>query len=85
MYFYITQAAERYLEALNVLNKRENCPQIWNLITFELSGVYCTIASLLQDYTPLSMTSRDEVCPTLDTFNLAGKKFHILCFIRLIS
>lgn len=59
------QAAERYLEALSVLNKRENCPQIWNLITFELSGVYCTIASLLQDYTPLSMTSRDEVCIVL--------------------
>lgn len=44
-----------------MINKRENCSQIWNLITFELSGVYCTIASLLQDYTPLSVTDRDEV------------------------
>lgn len=56
-----SQAAELYLQALSTLSKSDNCTAIRDMISFELSGVYCTIASLLQDYTPISTLSRDQV------------------------
>jgi len=56
------QATENYLEALAVLEKKETSPEIWDTINFELSGIYFTIASLLQDNHPSDpIVSREQV------------------------
>lgn len=57
----ITQAIEFYNRALQSLAERKACPEVWDAVTWELSGAYFTMATLLQDYPPLSILSQQEV------------------------
>ncbi|KAK3723836.1 hypothetical protein QZH41_019520, partial [Actinostola sp. cb2023] len=58
---FFKQSIEFYQRALQSLTERKVCAEVWDAVTWELSGAYFTMATLLQDYPPLSMLSQQEV------------------------
>merc|ERR1719378_1733463 len=49
-----------YKLALEVLERRELNSGVWDAVIWEYTCVLFTLASLLQDYAPLSIKSREE-------------------------
>lgn len=43
------------------LTSRENHPAVWDSVNWELSTTYFTLATLLQDYAPLSRKAQEQV------------------------
>lgn len=43
------------------LATRENHPAVWDSVNWELSTTYFTLATLLQDYAPLSRKAQEQV------------------------
>ena len=58
------------------LASRANHPLVWDSVNWELSTTYFTLATLLQDYAPLSRKAQEQVNALTD--------FHIL-IISLFS
>lgn len=58
---YFNKAFEFYNRALRCLADRKNNPEVWDTVTWELSGSYFTMATLLQDYAPLSTHAQEQV------------------------
>ena len=56
-----SKAIESYQKALRCLGERKSCPEVWDTVTWELSGAYYTLATLLQDYAPLTTHAQEEV------------------------
>jgi len=56
-----TRAMRSYKQALEVLQSREMNAGVWDAVVWEYTCVLFTLASLLQDYAPLSIKSREEV------------------------
>lgn len=48
---------------------RESHPAVWDSVNWELSTTYFTLATLLQDYAPLSRKAQEQV--DLNTFNFS--------------
>ena len=59
--FVSFQAFEFYNRALRCLAERKKSPEVWDTVTWELSGSYFSMASLLQDYAPLSSYAQEQV------------------------
>ena len=59
-----------YKQALEVLQSREMNAGVWDAVVWEYTCVLFTLASLLQDYAPLSIkVSDDYSIQLIDYFN----------------
>ncbi|XP_006630579.2 erythroid differentiation-related factor 1 [Lepisosteus oculatus] len=58
---YYNKAIDYYLRAMKSLGKRENHPAVWDSVNWELSTTYFTLATLQQDYAPLSRKAQEQI------------------------
>nr|XP_020458691.1 erythroid differentiation-related factor 1 isoform X1 [Monopterus albus] len=58
---YYNKATDYYLRAMKSLASRENHPAVWDSVNWELSTTYFTLATLLQDYAPLSRKAQEQI------------------------
>ncbi|XP_056903015.1 erythroid differentiation-related factor 1 [Takifugu flavidus] len=58
---YYNKAIEYYLRAMRLLEGRESHPAVWDSVNWELSTTYFTLATLLQDYAPLSRKAQEQI------------------------
>ncbi|XP_019715708.1 erythroid differentiation-related factor 1 isoform X2 [Hippocampus comes] len=58
---YYHKAIDYYLRAMRSLSCRENHQPIWDSVNWELSTTYFTLATLLQDYAPLSRKAPEQI------------------------
>ncbi|OXB82556.1 UNVERIFIED_CONTAM: hypothetical protein H355_005811 [Colinus virginianus] len=58
---YYNKAINYYLKALRSLGKREMHPAVWDSVNWELSTTYFTMATLQQDYAPLSRKAQEQI------------------------
>ncbi|XP_034040596.1 erythroid differentiation-related factor 1 isoform X2 [Thalassophryne amazonica] len=58
---YYNKATDYYLRAMQSLVRRENHPAVWDSVNWELSTTYFTLATLLQDYAPLSRKAQEQI------------------------
>lgn len=56
-----SQAVDYYLKALRSLGARDIHPAVWDSVNWELSTTYFTMATLQQDYAPLSRKAQEQV------------------------
>ena len=63
-YIAYSQAQDSYEKALRLLDPlKSNYRDFWESISWELSSVYFNMATLLQDYAPLSIMAHEKVSP----------------------
>ncbi|XP_010580271.1 PREDICTED: erythroid differentiation-related factor 1 isoform X6 [Haliaeetus leucocephalus] len=58
---YYNKAVDYYLKALRSLGKRDVHPAVWDSVNWELSTTYFTMATLQQDYAPLSRKAQEQI------------------------
>ncbi|KAM6922228.1 erythroid differentiation-related factor 1 isoform 2-T2 [Lycodopsis pacificus] len=58
---YYNKAIDYYSRAMKSLASRENHPAVWDSVNWELSTTYFTLATLLQDYAPLSRKAQEQI------------------------
>ncbi|XP_049711001.1 erythroid differentiation-related factor 1 isoform X2 [Elephas maximus indicus] len=58
---YYNKAVDYYLKALRSLGAREVHPTVWDSVNWELSTTYFTMATLQQDYAPLSRKAQEQI------------------------
>ncbi|XP_018414404.1 PREDICTED: erythroid differentiation-related factor 1 [Nanorana parkeri] len=58
---YYNKAIDYYQRALKSLNKREAHQAVWDSVYWELSTTYFTMATLLQDYAPISRKAQEQI------------------------
>ncbi|CAL8368323.1 erythroid differentiation-related factor 1 [Gadus morhua] len=58
---YYNKAIDYYLRAMKALATRGSHPLVWDSVTWELSTTYFTLATLLQDYAPLSRKAQQQI------------------------
>ncbi|XP_040035033.2 erythroid differentiation-related factor 1 [Gasterosteus aculeatus] len=58
---YYNKAIDYYSRALKSLASRVNHPAVWDSVNWELSTTYFTLATLLQDYAPLSRKAQEQI------------------------
>ncbi|XP_029376713.1 erythroid differentiation-related factor 1 isoform X2 [Echeneis naucrates] len=58
---YYNKAIDYYLRAMKSLVSRESHPAVWDSVNWELSTTYFTLATLLQDYAPLSRKAQEQI------------------------
>uniref|UniRef100_A0A8D3BDI3 Erythroid differentiation regulatory factor 1 n=1 Tax=Scophthalmus maximus TaxID=52904 RepID=A0A8D3BDI3_SCOMX len=58
---YYNKAIDYYSRAMRSLASREKHPAVWDSVNWELSTTYFTLATLLQDYAPLSRKAQEQV------------------------
>ncbi|XP_064125261.1 erythroid differentiation-related factor 1 isoform X3 [Loxodonta africana] len=58
---YYNKAVDYYLKALRSLGAREIHPTVWDSVNWELSTTYFTMATLQQDYAPLSRKAQEQI------------------------
>uniref|UniRef100_A0A8B9TSR3 Erythroid differentiation regulatory factor 1 n=1 Tax=Anas platyrhynchos TaxID=8839 RepID=A0A8B9TSR3_ANAPL len=58
---YYNKAIDYYLRALRSLGKRDVHPAVWDSVNWELSTTYFTMATLQQDYAPLSRKAQEQI------------------------
>lgn len=58
---YYNKALDYYLRAMKSLATRESHPAVWDSVNWELSTTYFTLATLLQDYAPLSRKAQEQI------------------------
>ncbi|PIO12427.1 hypothetical protein AB205_0002480, partial [Aquarana catesbeiana] len=54
-------AIDYYHKALKSLDKRDTHQAVWDSVYWELSTTYFTMATLLQDYAPISRKAQEQV------------------------
>uniref|UniRef100_A0A3P9JE11 Erythroid differentiation regulatory factor 1 n=1 Tax=Oryzias latipes TaxID=8090 RepID=A0A3P9JE11_ORYLA len=58
---YYNKAIDYYLSAMRSLGSRETHPAVWDSVNWELSTTYFTLATLLQDFAPLSRKAQEQI------------------------
>ena len=58
---YYTSAIEHYQKSLGALGERKSFPEVWDRVTWELSGTYFTMGTLVQDYVSLDEFEAETV------------------------
>ncbi|XP_077439017.1 erythroid differentiation-related factor 1 [Vanacampus margaritifer] len=58
---YYHKAIDYYLRAMRSLSCREDHQPVWDSVNWELSTTYFTLATLLQDYAPLSRKAPEQI------------------------
>ncbi|XP_064630456.1 erythroid differentiation-related factor 1-like [Lineus longissimus] len=73
---YYTKAVDYYQDALQSLHSRNHSqPEVWDSITWDLSSTYFTMATLMQDYAPLSSQSQEQVEKDVTDLMLKALKY----------
>ncbi|XP_023697588.1 erythroid differentiation-related factor 1 isoform X2 [Paramormyrops kingsleyae] len=58
---YYNKGIDYYLKAMKSLGTREGHEAVWDSVNWELSTTYFTLATLLQDYAPLSRKAQEQI------------------------
>ncbi|XP_067908855.1 erythroid differentiation-related factor 1 isoform X1 [Heterodontus francisci] len=58
---YYNKAVDYYLKAMRLLTRWEKHPTVWDSVKWELSTTYFTMATLEQDYAPLSRKAQEQI------------------------
>ncbi|XP_047207716.1 erythroid differentiation-related factor 1 isoform X2 [Girardinichthys multiradiatus] len=58
---YYNKSIDYYLQALRALGSRKSHSAVWDSVNWELSTTYFTLATLLQDYAPLSRKAQEQI------------------------
>ncbi|KAI7804958.1 putative erythroid differentiation-related factor 1, partial [Triplophysa rosa] len=58
---YYNKAKDYYQKALKSLGCRDSHSAVWDSVNWELSTTYFTLATLLQDYAPLSRKAQEQI------------------------
>ncbi|XP_075997852.1 erythroid differentiation-related factor 1 isoform X2 [Genypterus blacodes] len=58
---YYNKAIDYYQRAMKALASRESHAAVWDSVNWELSTTYFTLATLLQDYAPLSRKAQEQI------------------------
>uniref|UniRef100_A0AAR2JRY6 Erythroid differentiation regulatory factor 1 n=1 Tax=Pygocentrus nattereri TaxID=42514 RepID=A0AAR2JRY6_PYGNA len=58
---YYNKAVDYYQRAMKCLGSRESHTAVWDSVNWELSTTYFTLATLLQDYAPLSRKAQEQI------------------------
>uniref|UniRef100_A0A4W4H3Y6 Erythroid differentiation regulatory factor 1 n=1 Tax=Electrophorus electricus TaxID=8005 RepID=A0A4W4H3Y6_ELEEL len=58
---YYNKAVDYYQKAMQCLGSRECHAAVWDSVNWELSTTYFTLATLLQDYAPLSRKAQEQI------------------------
>uniref|UniRef100_A0A8B9K7N4 Erythroid differentiation regulatory factor 1 n=1 Tax=Astyanax mexicanus TaxID=7994 RepID=A0A8B9K7N4_ASTMX len=58
---YYNKAVDYYQRAMKCLGSRESHEAVWDSVNWELSTTYFTLATLLQDYAPLSRKAQEQI------------------------
>ncbi|XP_055962652.1 erythroid differentiation-related factor 1 isoform X2 [Sorex fumeus] len=58
---YYNKAVDYYLKALRALGSRDVHPAVWDSVNWELSTTYFTMATLQQDFAPLSRKAQEQI------------------------
>ncbi|XP_051503114.1 erythroid differentiation-related factor 1-like isoform X2 [Myxocyprinus asiaticus] len=58
---YYNKALDYYQRALKSLGCRDSHSAVWDSVNWELSTTYFTLATLLQDYAPLSRKAQEQI------------------------
>ncbi|XP_066536733.1 erythroid differentiation-related factor 1 [Hoplias malabaricus] len=58
---YYNKAVDYYQRAMKCLGSRESHAAVWDSVNWELSTTYFTLATLLQDYAPLSRKAQEQI------------------------
>ncbi|KAM9365535.1 erythroid differentiation-related factor 1 [Pholidichthys leucotaenia] len=72
---YYNKAIDYYLRAMKSLSSRESHPAVWDSVNWELSTTYFTLATLLQDYAPLSRKAQEQIEREVTDAMLKSLKF----------
>jgi hypothetical protein len=67
---YYTSAVEHYQKSLGALGERKSFPEVWDRVTWELSGTYYTVGTLVQDYVSLKEYEEE----TVSCFNVSSSE-----------
>ncbi|KAL7990529.1 hypothetical protein Chor_013959 [Crotalus horridus] len=79
---YYNKAVDYYLKALRSLNKREVHPAVWDSVNWELSTTYFTMATLLQDYAPLSRKAQEQIEKEVSESMMKSLKY---CDVEIVT
>uniref|UniRef100_UPI00398E7252 erythroid differentiation-related factor 1 isoform X2 n=1 Tax=Pristiophorus japonicus TaxID=55135 RepID=UPI00398E7252 len=58
---YYNKAVDYYLKAMRSLTRWEKHPAVWDSVKWELSTTYFTMATIEQDYAPLSRKAQEQI------------------------
>ena len=58
---YYASAVHHYQKSLMALKERKSFPEVWDRVTWELSGTYYTMGTLIQDYFSLQQSEAETV------------------------
>ncbi|XP_048864932.1 erythroid differentiation-related factor 1 isoform X2 [Brienomyrus brachyistius] len=58
---YYNKGVDYYLRAMKSLGTREGHEAVWDSVNWELSTTYFTLATLLQDFAPLSRKAQEQI------------------------
>uniref|UniRef100_A0A6J0TF79 Erythroid differentiation-related factor 1 isoform X1 n=1 Tax=Pogona vitticeps TaxID=103695 RepID=A0A6J0TF79_9SAUR len=79
---YYNKAIDYYLKALRSLGEREVHPAVWDSVNWELSTTYFTMATLLQDYAPLSRKAQEQIEKEVSESMMKSLKY---CDVNTVS
>ncbi|XP_077880515.1 erythroid differentiation-related factor 1 isoform X2 [Ictidomys tridecemlineatus] len=79
---YYNKAVDYYLKALRSLGTRDIHPAVWDSVNWELSTTYFTMATLQQDYAPLSRKAQEQIEKEVSEAMMKSLKY---CDVDLVS
>ncbi|XP_023564817.1 erythroid differentiation-related factor 1 [Octodon degus] len=79
---FVPQAVDYYLKALRSLRTRDIHPAVWDSVNWELSTTYFTMATLQQDYAPLSRKAQEQIEKEVREAMMKSLKY---CDVDLVS
>ncbi|KFO38264.1 Erythroid differentiation-related factor 1 [Fukomys damarensis] len=79
---YYNKAVDYYLKALRSLGVRDIHPAVWDSVNWELSTTYFTMATLQQDYAPLSRKAQEQIEKEVSEAMMKSLKY---CDVDLVS
>ncbi|XP_062988856.1 erythroid differentiation-related factor 1 isoform X2 [Elgaria multicarinata webbii] len=79
---YYNKAIDYYLKALRSLGRRDVHSAVWDSVNWELSTTYFTMATLLQDYAPLSRKAQEQIEKEVSESMMKSLKY---CDVETVS
>ncbi|XP_059981541.1 erythroid differentiation-related factor 1 isoform X6 [Lagenorhynchus albirostris] len=79
---YYNKAVDYYLKALRSLGTRDTHSAVWDSVNWELSTTYFTMATLQQDYAPLSRKAQEQIEKEVSEAMMKSLKY---CDVDLVS
>ncbi|XP_069755798.1 erythroid differentiation-related factor 1 isoform X2 [Narcine bancroftii] len=72
---YYNKAVDYYLRAMRSITRWEKHPAVWDSVKWELSTTYFTMATLEQDYAPLSRKAQEQIEREVADFMMKSLKY----------